>query len=402
MDDVFLGRQTIFTREVGVYAYELLFRSGRANVAGFTDGERATSEVILSAFTDIGLERVVGHHQAFINVTREFLLNERSLPLPPERVVLEILEDVEVDEELVKAVTDLSCQGFRIALDDFVYDDRWQPLLEVADIIKVDVRALGTSVVEEHARILQPYGHKLLAEKVETQEEFDALVAMGFDYFQGYFLSRPQVMSGKRLSASKLPVLQLLALLQDPNIDMKYVEKLVSQDVSLSYKLLRFINSAFFALPGEITSIQRAVVFIGIESLNRWISLIAMARVDDKPHELMRVALVRAKMCELLIGASGAGDEGTAFTIGLFSSLDALMDVPLEEVVGELPLSDEVKLALLERQGPLGEALRTTLAYERCDWQQLSSDELDVNATRNAYLDAVNWSFEVSAGLESA
>ena len=235
MDDVFLGRQTIFTREVGVYAYELLFRSGRANDAGFTDGDRATSEVTLSAFTDIGLERVVRHHQAFINVTREFLLNERSLPLPPERVVLEILEDVEVDEELVKAVMDLSSQGFRIALDDFVYDDRWQPLLEVADIIKVDVRALGTRVVEEHARILQPYGHKLLAEKVETQEEFDTLAAMGFDYFQGYFLSRPQVMSGKRLSASKLPVLQLLAVLQDANIDVKYVEKLVSQDVSLSY-----------------------------------------------------------------------------------------------------------------------------------------------------------------------
>ena len=396
---VFVGRQAIFDRALRVDAYELLFRESDAAGACFEDGEMATAEVIATAFMDIGLERLVGDNRAFINVTRDFLIDQRAMSLPPKRVVLEILEDVQIDAKLVDSVRQHSDDGFTIALDDFCFDESWRPLVEICDIIKIDVMALGLDGAQAHVDMLIPHGKQLLAEKVETQAEYDALRTMGFSLFQGFFLSRPNVMAGRRLASGKLTQLRLLAALQSSETSRKEIENLVVQDVGLSYKLLRFINSAFFSLRQKIDSIQRAVVYLGIEPLKRWASLMVLAGMDDKPGELVRNAMVRASMCERLatkLRATPAA-ASAAFTVGLLSTLDVLMDQSLEDVVAELPLDAELHGALLERSGVLGALLDCVVAYERCDWARAQVDELTTAQLRDAYVDAVEWATQAAA-----
>ena len=241
--------------------------------------------------------------------------------LPPDKVFLEILEDVAIDQELVDAVRGYQQEGFKIVLDDFVHHPEWEPLVELADIVKLDV--LGVSAADSQAQLtrLRPYGVKILAEKVETQADYDALRAAGFDYFQGYFFAKPQVVQNRRLPESHLGVLRLMARLSDPEIEIDEVHRLVTENVGLSYKVLRFINSAFFALPQKVDSIHRGVVYFGLEQLKRWVSLLVLAGVDGKPYELFRIALVRARHCEQLGEMMGCSDSSAYFTAGLFSDV---------------------------------------------------------------------------------
>lgn len=399
MPEVFVGRQPIYTRQLDVFAYELLFRSGEGEEASVMDGDQATSQVILNTFMEMGLDTIVGQKLAFINLTRDFILQDYAPVFPADRVVLEVLEDIPVDAELIEAVRRLSDQGYTIALDDFIYHERLQPLMEIADIIKVDVLALDKAALREHQAVLQQYNVKLLAEKVETQDEFRYCRELGFDYFQGYFFCKPEVIKGQRVPANRLVSLQLLARLQDPEADFRELEGLISQDVSLSYKLLRVINSAFYSLPRKVDSLRQALLMLGTRLITTWVSLIILAGIDDKPHELMVTAMVRAKMCELLAQALGRPGTDTFFTVGLFSALDALMDSPMEDVLRALPLSDDITAALLQYEGILGAALRCVLAYERGDWQAVSCPGLDSAAIKDAYLRAIAWTTETSGKL---
>ncbi len=402
-DRAFVGRQAILDRHLGLYAYELLFRSAKGASADAVGGNRATGEVLLATFAELGLQRVVGRARAFVNFTRELLLEGGDrLPLPPSRLVIEVLEDVVVDTALVRAVRSLSQQGYTIALDDFEFDERWRPLLPYADIIKIDVRALDAKAIEDHVRLLRPYGVKLLAEKVETREEFEHLAGLGFDLFQGFFFSKPEVVSGRRLQTNRLQTLEVLRALQDPDQTVDGIEELVRQDVAISYKLLRFMNSAMFAFADEITSIRRAVVHLGIQNLRKIASLIALTRLENKPQELMRMALVRARMCELLSGERSQDEAATFFTVGLFSALDALLDSPLETLLEELPVSQEIREALLHRAGDAGKALHCVLAYERCDFAEVEFAGASANDLAGLYADAVEWSFEVSDGITNS
>jgi len=394
-----VGRQPILDRDQRAFGHELLYRSADGGGPAGVDGDRMTSRVVLDAFLAIGIERVVGNGLAFVNVTREFLLDDDPPPLPRERVVLEILEDAVIDEELIGAVRSWRERGFTIALDDFVYDPRWEPLLPLASVIKVEVPALDEAGLAEHVRRLRRDGVRLLAEKVETRAEFEELRALGFDLFQGYFFARPEVVSGRRLPENRLATVQLLGALQRPDVDLAKVDALVSQDVALSYKLLRCINSAAFALPRRVESIHRAVVFLGLRALKRLVALAAMAGAEDKPSELVRIALVRARMCERLCAALPGIDEDSGFTVGLFSTLESLMDAPLAEILDKLPLAEEVSAALLAGEGLLGEVLACVLAYERCDWDHARAAGLDPAAIGRAYAEAVDWSYQISAGL---
>ena len=388
---IFIGRQPIYDRRLQVYAYELLYRSGEENTAGMPDGDQATSQVILNAFTEIGIEHLVGPHFAFINLTRGFIVGDNPLPLPHGKVVLEVLENIEVDEVLIDAVRKLSQQGFLIALDDFIFHERLRPLIDVADIVKIDIRALHRDTVREHVTELRRHKARLLAEKVETQEEFEYFKELGFDYFQGYFFSRPKVIKRHAIPPNRLAILRLLSRLHDPQVDVKELEDLISQDVSLSYKVLRSINSAFFGLPKKIESLRQAIVYLGNQSIKTWVTLISLAGIDDKPHELLTVALVRAKMCELLATQLHLPDKDTFFMVGLFSALDAMMDAPLEQVVESLPLTPDVVDALLNHEGQAGQALHCTLAYERGDWAEVGCAHAEENIIMQAYLDAVSW-----------
>jgi EAL and modified HD-GYP domain-containing signal transduction protein len=389
--DIFVGRQPIFDRRLRLFAYELLYRGARVDFADFRQGDRATSQVLLNAFTEFGLERVVGDHLAFVNMTRSFLVGAHSMPVPPHQVVLEVLEDIEPDEEVLRGVRDLKRRGFRIALDDFVLRDGFEQLISLADFIKIEVQDLSDDDVHRVQRELHPAGARLLAEKVETRAQFEVCREAGFEFFQGHFLARPNVMSSKTITTVRQNLLRLVAELQDAACDFERVQEIVAQDVSLSYKLLRCVNSSAWALPRRIESIRETVVYLGQEAVKNLASLFLLSGLEDAPQELFVIAMLRARMCELLGHASRAANESAYFTVGLFSALDALLQQPLEQVLGQLPFSADVRAAILERVGPMGEALRTTLAYEQGAWQDVGCAGLERSEIQSIYLQAVAW-----------
>jgi len=389
MQDVFIGRQPIYARGLDVFAYELLFRGGDVDFADFTEGDRATSQVILNTFTEIGLDRVVGARTAFLNLTRGFVTGEYPLPVPQDRVILEVLEDIHAEPEVVKGLSRLKARGFRIALDDFVVSDANRDLLPLADIVKVDILGLEESEIRVQIDALRPYGVQLLAEKIETQEQFQACRDMGFDFFQGYFLSRPNVIRDRVLPPNRLNLLNILAELHEPGCKLERVNELVSQDVALSYKLLRQVNSVRMGLRHRVESIRETLVYLGIDNVKSLASLFLMASLEDKPHDLIRTSMMRAKMCERLAIAEGGIDAHKAFTVGLFSTLDAMMDCTMDVVLERLPLAPELGNALLRREGVLGSILGSTLAYERGDWERVPCLGLSHGAIKGAFLDSV-------------
>ena len=402
MQDIYVGRQPIYGRRLEVYAYELLYRGGPVDFADFEEGDRATSQVLLNAFTEMGVERVVGSRLAFVNLTRGFVIGEYPLPLPRSKVVLEVLEDVEADEEVVAGLRELRRQGYRIALDDFVHRPETEPLLALADIVKVDVLGLSAEEVRARVRLLRPYGPKLLAEKVETREQFEVCQEAGFDYFQGFFLARPSVLQGVGIPSSRLNLLRLLAELLDPESDIDRVQEIVSQDVTLSYRLLRHINAAKYGMPRRIESIRETVLYLGIPLVRNLASLFLLSHVDDTPHELLVISMMRGKMCELLARAAGRPGPHNYFTVGLFSTLDVLLGAPMSVVTAKLPLADDLRQALLERSGAPGEALACVTAYEQGDWSHVRCLGLPPAAIKKAFLDTLEWVEAVDRELLSA
>jgi EAL and modified HD-GYP domain-containing signal transduction protein len=392
MSDIFIGRQPIFDSNLNVYAYELLFRRHEDQEdANVTDGDSATSQVMLNILADIGLDRLVGKHRAFINLTQFFLEHPERVVIPPGQVVLEVLEDVKPDSQVIETLTILKAQGHTIALDDFIYRDNLQPLVSLADIIKIDIMALSRSEIKDHVSQFKQQNIKLLAEKVETYDEFEFLKTLDFDYYQGYFFARPTVVKGKGLESNQISVLRLVSKINDPDLDVSELSAIIRTDVALSHKILKFINSPAGGIRTKIDSIQRAVVFLGLSTIKNWITLIALTSVSKKPNELSKLALARARTCEQLACKSGRAKPESYFTIGLFSTLEAMLDLPLEELLEELPLSEEVKLALLNRQGHLGSALNCVQAMEENDFSRIKFVGLTLPEISELYLDATFW-----------
>lgn len=393
MPDIYVGRQPIYNRELGVYGYELLFRTGQVNAAsaGYVSSDGATSTTLINTFLEIGLERLVGKRYAFINLSEQFLLEEDSLPISPEQVILEVLEDVPVNMRLLKAVKRLSEKGFIIALDDYIYNPAHKPLVAMADIIKIDIKQLTEKQLIEHVRTLKKFSAKLLAEKIETIEEYEFCLKLGFDYFQGYFLSRPRIIKSQSLPTNKVAVLNVLSVLQNPDADTEDVEEAISFDVSMSYKILKLINSSFFSFSREIESIRQAIVLLGRKQLSSWASMIALSQLDDRPSEMIRLAMTRAKMCEMLAEKAGLNAIESYFTAGLFSALDILMERDISEVIKPLPLSEEIVAALLKRQGPIGEALQCAIAYELAEIETAQFNQLSADDIYVANVEAVSW-----------
>lgn len=392
MSEVFVGRQPIYDRELGVYGYELLFRSGEANNADdVTSADGATSQTIVNTFIEIGLEKIVGRRYAFINLTESFFLEEDKLPISPKQVILEVLEDIPVTDKLIEAVKRLHKQGFIIALDDYIYSPAHKPLIEMAEIIKIDLMAMSRKELIEHVKILKPFNKKLLAEKIETLDEFDLCMDLGFDYFQGYFLSKPRIIKSTTLPQNKLAIMNILSLLQDSDSDIDDIDEAISSDVAMSYKILKLMNSAFFNFSNKIESVKQALLLIGRKKLNSWASMTAMSKLDDQPSEMIRIAMTRAKMCELLAEQAGLKPVENFFTTGLFSALDILMQSSLEALLKPLPISDELREAVINKEGIMGEALICTLAYEKSDWKNVKFQNLSENEIYITNVEAVSW-----------
>lgn len=390
-NQIFIGRQPIFNSELEVVGYELLFRSGDVTSFDGVDGDQATSQVINNALMEIGLDEIVGDVPAYINFTQELICNGVAKLLPEDRVVLEVLETVRVDQDVVDNVKQLVDDGYTIALDDFVFSEEWLPLIELAHIIKIDVTMHTADEIQSLLERFKDNNIKLLAEKVETQEEYQQFKKQGFDYFQGYFFSKPTVLSQKELSSDNISLLQLVTQLKDPNVNVNEIEKLISQNIPLSYKLFRYINSAAFALKNDITSIKQVVVYFGLERLKDWVCLMALMGNDDKPVELVQIGLIRAKMCELIAEESGELEKDSYFVTGLFSILDAMLDQPIDNILKKLPLDESINLALIETKGILGKALHCAKSCEQCVWNEIEFPNINRGRLSDMYTEATVW-----------
>lgn len=394
-----LARQPIFDRNLNISAYELLFRSDMNNQASFLDGDSATSQVMLNAFNELDIQEVVQNHPAYINFTRNLILNPP--PFDRKRFVIEVLETVEVDDELIHNLQALKNSGYTIALDDFVYDSRWDPVLRIADIVKLDVLALDQNALQAHVQKLLPFNVQLLAEKVETHEMFHTCKALGFTLFQGYFLSRPEHIMGRKVPASKLVVMNLLAQIQNPDAELAEIAGVIAKDPVLSVKLIRLVNSAAFSARREITSLQHAVSLLGLRQVKSWATLLSLSNMADKPHALSLHAMIRAKMCQLVAERFATPAESDAyFTSGLLSNLDAFFDMELPDILTTMPLSRDVMDGLLTGQGRIGLILAAVIANERADWEQINwlrLKELNVGERdlEKAYLDSIRWAGEM-------
>jgi c-di-GMP-related signal transduction protein len=400
--DVHVARQPIFDADLNVFGYELLFRSNFINTYDGTDGDKATYDVIANSFLLIGIETLTNGKKAFINFTANSLKNNIPAMLPKSLIAVEILEDVVPDEEIINVCKVLKKNGYLLVLDDFVFKPEFMPLIELADIIKVDFRITQHEERQEIIQRLRGYPVKFLAEKVETKKEFQDALNMGYSYFQGYFFCEPLVLSGKNLPGYKTNYLHILQEVNQPEIEFEQIEAIIRKDVALSYKLLKFINSSIFGFRNTISSLRQALTLLGKKELTKWISLIVLKNVaDDKPGELILESLIRARFAEKLasikIWKKQAPD---AFLMGMFSHIDVLLDRPLNEILNEIHLDEEIKQALLEQKhNKLSVLYKLIQSYEQGKWRAYSSyaDELEIDEryVLQSYREALIWAHDL-------
>lgn len=390
-ENIFIARQPIYNRENQLIGYELLYRAGNTDIAEFSDGDLASTEVILNSFMNIGVDSLVGSSLAFINITKEFILNKSMTPMFENQTVLEVLEDIKPTKQIIAGVRRIKKQGYKISLDDFRYSPEYDELLLLADFVKIDVIALTTEEVMQQLNILSGFDVKIVAEKVETPEMFSFCNSQKFDCFQGFYFCKPQLVIKKHIPANKLVVLTLVKKLENPDFDFDDIEKILAHDAVLTYKLLRYVNSAAFTKRKEIASIREALVLVGGDTIKKWATLILMTQLTEgKPQALLVTALVRARMCELIADTTDENNE-QMFTIGLFSLLDALMDMEMDDLLDELALSTSVKLALLDYEGKTGEILLNVILYEQGQWEELIEHKVNAKAYFSYYIDAIKW-----------
>ena len=397
--ETFIARQPIFDLHQKIYGYELLFRSSFDNFFRHPDPNQASSKVLADSFFLMGIQLLTGGKRAFINITREMLVQDYLFLIPKDRVVVEVLETVTPDAEVVAACRKLKRAGYLLALDDFTWGESWEPLVQLADFMKIDFLSAGKEERESLIRRFSSSGIHFLAEKVETQEAFREASQAGYRYFQGYFFSKPRIISGKDISGFKAHYLRILQEIHHPELDFHQMEELIKREISISYRLLRYINSAFFGLRSEISSILQAMVLLGEKEIRKWISLILLAAMgEDKPEELVVQAVIRAKFCELMAHRVGLDHRGEdLFLMGMFSLLDAILDRPLPELLLEIPIAKDVKEALLGNDGPLGDIYQSILNHERGDWdglcRRLNRLGVDEAIVSRAYVSAVEWGY---------
>ena len=394
LSSIIIARQPIFDRHYNTYAYELLFRNNQTSQSADLDyysGDIATTRVINYSFLELGIERVIGNHLAFVNLTRNFILSDDPIPFGGERVVLEVLENIEVDEELINAVKKLALSGYHIALDDFIFHESLRPLIELSSIIKVDILSLSESELRHHVERLREFPVKLLAEKVETKAEFELCMELGFDYFQGYFFCRPEIIKDNPIPNNKIKLLELLGKLQDPDIEFKTIEAIIRQDPGLSLKLLRLLNSAAIGFPRQINSLHEGLVILGLKAIKTWTTLIVMSEMSSGPAELIHMTLVRAKMAEKIAAQFGCSPD-SGFLLGLFSTIDTILSKPMDEIIKSIPLSNESSLALISRGGIKGQLLNCVTDYCEGHWNKVAdSTGPSLEVMSSAYTEACHW-----------
>ncbi len=401
MKNIIIARQPIFDKAFKLSSYELLFRS--LNASKHSD-DQMTAQVIVSALMDIGLEKLSGGYKININVSESFLLNDLEIihALPPEIVGIEILETVTVNDATIRACKTLKEKGFTLLLDDVVYAPHLNPLIDLADIIKVDLPRVSN--LAEEVRKLRKFPAKLLAEKVETHEQFEQIKALNFDYAQGYFFSKPEILEGRKLPDSKMAILLALQkVLTAENISE--IQHVIKQDISLSYRLVKYINSASFGFRQPVESMEQALALLGLNNIRRWLSILALATLgNQKSPELIKNGLIRAAFLESIAKTCRRRDSSNAFLLGMFSILDALLDMDMTQALHDLHLPTGVRDGLLDLNSAMGKNLAMCIALERAEWENVEDwlaqqKHLDFTSLNQHYIDAIIWADQQATTL---
>jgi len=408
--DVHMARQPIFDRNKSVFGYELLFRDGIQACFPKVDSNVATCSVLNHGFLALDFEKVFQQKKLFINFPDDLLLNRSPLLFPKDHLVVEVLETVDITDALADALQDLASQGYMIALDDFIDTPQWNRFFPWIGIIKIDIRTMPLDRIPELRSRIGPYPIRLLAEKVETTEEFQQTLDLGFDYFQGYFFCKPETIRTRDIAPLRLPLIQLMAEIARDEIRFEEVDRIVAHDVNISYKLLRYINSAYFFRGKEISSIRQALLRLGDAGIRRFIPIVAMSHVaTGKPNELIRTGVIRAKFCEMLASElAGSGllakrEIPEWFLMGLFSVIDGIMDEPMQTVLSRIALSSTIRDALLGKKGAMSNGLSLIKAYEAGAWNETfdlaSRLGIALDDLPRLYWDAVSWADEFTGQL---
>ena len=394
----YVARQAILDREKKLFSYELLFRDGIKNCFPDISPDEATSKILTNNHLDVGLEDITDGKLAFINFHQDTLLFRFPTSLDPKLVVIEIVETVELKPELIQACISIKNMGYSLALDDFDFEPRWEPLLPHVDIVKVDIVECNQVLMRQSLTRFKQLNIKLVAEKIESIEDFEEYKTLGFDYFQGYFFARPEVIRKKSLPTSKLPLLDLITASASAEMNFSRINEIIERDISLSYKLLRFINNPLINKTNAISSLRHALNYMGEIEVKKFIALVALANLGEgKTVELLLLCLVRAKFCEFVgIAQNRSLNPPAGFLVGLFSLLDALLDEKMSIIVKRLPIDEELKNALCEVKNELNSYLTLVCAYEVGNWQKIhelcAELDLEVSVIQGFYNDALKWS----------
>lgn len=402
-EPVFVARQPIFDRDNSIWGYELLFRhSAEAGTAQVTDQNEATAKVIIDGFT-IASDRSAPESRFLINFPQRLLLDDSAYALPKERAIIEILEHVDATPEVVENLKKLKEYGYTLALDDFVGQGGFEEVLKLTDLIKVEVLGMAQPELIKLTQSLKKHRVKLLAEKVEDKAMFSLCKALGYDYFQGYFFSKPEVVPGRKLPAGAMARFQLLKELSRDDYEVKELAKIIESDLSLSYRLLRFINSAAFSLPKGVDSIQQAIALIGGRPLKQWLTVVMLSDMNTSPmaQEMTYSSVQRARYLEVLteIMKRSGYERSTMFMLGLFSKLDALFGMPMDEIVGPMALSDEIKNALMGQESPARQWIELVDHLDAGDFDAtgriLKANDINPMEAALKHVEASNWAYQV-------
>lgn len=393
----YVARQPIFTRSKRLFGYELLFRSGDTAVFPDIDGDTATAQVLSHSLLNWNFEQLTNGRVALINFTGNLLREQLPLLFPVDKVIVEVLESVEPTEEILAACRKLVRRGFTLALDDFVYREELRPLIELAGLIKIDFMGVTPDDIRRTLAHIGPTRARFLAEKVETYAEFQQAQDMGFSLFQGYFFSKPETVRGRDIHPGRSNLLGILGEIQGTDCHFGRLETIFKADVSLAFKLLQIVNSAYYRRSNAITSVRHALTYLGCRDIYRLVTVLVISELaNDKPKELLRQALIRARFCERLSEETPARDRAPqAFLTGLFSNLDAVLDDRLEAILAQLPLAGDIKQALLAGDNCLGEILALVTLYEKGDWDACTlaagQHSCPMPRVTEHYVDALQW-----------
>lgn len=394
---VFVARQAIFNRKQNVVAYELLFRNSAENFFPDIEEGQATARLIMENQLNLGTRHITSGKTALINIGPDSLKHNLCDFLPSKDVVIELLETIEPTDDNYQLCRELFHKNYKLALDDFVYNEQWERFLKFIKLVKFDIAQTPLSDIAEIVEKLKQHKKiKILAEKIETQADYHQAHKMGFDYFQGYFFAKPTMHEQQDIDYNYALVVAIYAQVMKPSPDIKQISALFEADAALAYKLMRLINSGVFPIQSKISSIKQALVYLGHERLKKFVSLIVTAHTaGKKPAELMQVCVVRARFCELIAKQVSKSLAGEAFLTGLFSLLDAILDQPMSLLVEKLPFPDDIKAALLNEKNTLYYILNVVQAYETGSWWTLEKAVILLNVKSDVlpglYNQAVDW-----------